>query len=368
MTHSYDPRKGMEPRMAAPSSMPRTAYATHPEAGQISDQPTARGAVRNAQTVRFEPHPTHGGNGYGSGSAAHVYGGAETGGDDNRPRLGATQWGGALVSLALVVGLGVWGYKLMVRDVSGVPVIRALAGEARLVPEDPGGQLAMHQGLAVNSVTADGSASPPADRLILAPHSAALSDEDKALSEIEPVLSAVEASDTVNESDVDASLLVEASVDAEGIALEDFTPVSADIPLTTASFGVVNSPRPLPRPAKRVMAPTNGVPSLDGVAGDVMAALTGTAELSGADLEAGARLVQFGAFQDVEVARSEWEKLAGRFSDFMDGKTRVIEEATSGGKTFYRLRASGFADAADADRFCAALTSMNAPCVPTVHR
>ncbi|MFT6652193.1 MAG: hypothetical protein ACJAX2_002053, partial [Celeribacter sp.] len=71
-----------------------------------------------------------------------------------RPQLGATQWGGAVVSLALIVGLGVWGYNLMARDVSGVPVIRDMSGNARSVPENPGGQLAMHQGLSVNSVTA----------------------------------------------------------------------------------------------------------------------------------------------------------------------------------------------------------------------
>ena len=33
---------------------------------------------------------------------------------------------GAVVSLALLVGVGIWGYQLLVRDVSGVPVVRAL--------------------------------------------------------------------------------------------------------------------------------------------------------------------------------------------------------------------------------------------------
>jgi hypothetical protein len=51
---------------------------------------------------------------------------------------------GALTSLALVVGLGLWGYRLAVRDVQGIPVIRALAGAARVAPADPGGDLADH--------------------------------------------------------------------------------------------------------------------------------------------------------------------------------------------------------------------------------
>ncbi|MGB2894068.1 MAG: SPOR domain-containing protein, partial [Albidovulum sp.] len=35
---------------------------------------------------------------------------------------------GALTSVALIVGLGVWAYDLAVRDVRGVPVIQALEG------------------------------------------------------------------------------------------------------------------------------------------------------------------------------------------------------------------------------------------------
>ena len=41
----------------------------------------------------------------------------------------------------------------------------------------------------------------------------------------------------------------------------------------------------------------------------------------------------------------------------MVGKLRVIQTAESGGRTFYRLRAAGFADEADARRFCSASTS-----------
>ena len=35
---------------------------------------------------------------------------------------------GAVCSLALIAGIGVWGYKLAVRDVSGIPVVLALQG------------------------------------------------------------------------------------------------------------------------------------------------------------------------------------------------------------------------------------------------
>ena len=72
---------------------------------------------------------------------------------------------GATCSVALVLGLVVWGYKLAVRDVNGVPVVRALEGPLRISPENPGGDFAVHQGLSVNAVAAAGTAAPlPAKR------------------------------------------------------------------------------------------------------------------------------------------------------------------------------------------------------------
>ncbi len=59
----------------------------------------------------------------------------------------------------------------------------------RVAPSEPGGELAEHTGLAVNTIPAQGIAEAPADRLVLAPQQFVLADEDKAasvLSEIAP--------------------------------------------------------------------------------------------------------------------------------------------------------------------------------------
>ena len=53
---------------------------------------------------------------------------------------------GALLSISLLAGMGLWSYRLMVRDVSGVPVIQALDGPMRVSPADPGGRQAAYQG------------------------------------------------------------------------------------------------------------------------------------------------------------------------------------------------------------------------------
>ncbi len=92
---------------------------------------------------------------------------------------------GAAASLALVVGLGWWGYQTLKRDVTGVPVIRALEGPMRVAPDDPGGSSAEYQGLAVNSIPAKGAADAPADRLVLAPGPTELRAEDRPAAELE---------------------------------------------------------------------------------------------------------------------------------------------------------------------------------------
>ena len=76
---------------------------------------------------------------------------------------------GAIVSLALIVGVGVWGYKLLVRDVTGIPVVEAIDGPMREAPTDPGGTIANHIGLSVNEVAAEGVAAAAQDTVLLAP-------------------------------------------------------------------------------------------------------------------------------------------------------------------------------------------------------
>lgn len=420
-THVNAPRAGSVhgPSGAVDPRAPQSAYDQGPYA------PDAHGYAQ-------EDH----GYGYTAAeyAAAHApterYGTEQYATDQNgsgapaAPHLGKTQLVGAAVSMALIVGLGVWGYRLMVRDVSGVPVIRAMSDTARMVPDDPGGQLAMHQGLAVNSVTADGSAKPPADRLVLAPRAIGLTDEDQpmeeaaltaltadrapSISEPTPEVQNVYAPNNFYTQTVDAdpepaavssevasgALPVAADVADDIAALaqsgdasvaqvgaEDAAEVAAVEVSVADTSGLRSSPRPKPRPIRlasagaAVAADTGTMQSdasLNGVAGDILAALgtggTPAGEMDPADVPVGARLVQFGAYQNADIARSEWDRLMGSFEDYMAGKTRVIERAQSGGKTFYRLRAFGFADAADSNRFCAALTSMNAACVPVRQR
>ncbi len=287
-----------------------------------------------------------------------------------------TNLAGAAISLALVVGVGVWGYKLLVRDVSGVPVVRAAEGPMRVQPDDPGGRQALHQGLAVNAVAAEGTAEKPADRLILAPKPLELTLDDVPAAELAvarapddaptetPGQPAERAEAPAELSDIDRAVQLAAaqvpqaaSGATPGTTTAESTDAAAGDERETVEGGLGTSLRPQLRPA-----------SLGQVREVSAPARTGPQEVDPADIPAGTRLAQLGAFESAEIARQEWTRLSGRFAEYLEGKDRVIEKAQSGGRTFYRLRAMGFADVSDARRFCSALTAENADCIPVVTR
>ncbi|MBC57904.1 MAG: sporulation protein [Confluentimicrobium sp.] len=288
-------------------------------------------------------------------------------------------WAGALTSVVLVVGLAIWGYRLTVRDVSGVPVVRALEGPLRVAPEDPGGRQARHQGLAVNDVAAEGGATPPADRLVLAPRPVDLTDEDAPRAELarpEPTVAepatptgTVAAPDPVASALVIAELLAEANAPAVPEPGADLAEIIApgdaegdEDPSEPVSASAARSPHPAMRPRIDLAARAAVAAAASAFTSDE------PEEIAASAVPPGAHLVQLGAYDSPEVARAEWQRLSSRFASFMEGKQRLVQSAVSGGRTFYRLRAVGFTDISDARRFCAALTAEKADCIPVVAR
>lgn len=304
---------------------------------------------------------------------------------------------GAAVSLALIVGIGVWGYKLIKRDANGVPIVRALEGEMRIQPENPGGEIAVHTGLSVNTVIAEGGAAAPEDRLILAPSQPDLPQEDLDVvplaerGEVAPAAddagAGVEVALQVDPeadaaADPDAPLTPEdilaiadqiaAGVEPFEAAAEDSTDaVATEAPAAPATPAVTVIPADVPGVARSLRPQTRPAGIRPQPVATPAAAEAPVApepvELTGA-LPAGTTLVQLGAHGSTEVAATEWQRLQARFPDFMADKDRVVQEAQSGGRTFYRLRALGFADHADASRFCAALVAEGERCIPVVVR
>ena len=328
----------------------------------------------------------------------------------------AAQITGAVVSVALLAGMGVWGYRLVVRDAQGVPVVRAMGGPMREAPDNPGGELALHTGLAVNAVAAVGEAAPPEDTLLLAPVTADLTEEDllvqptaeagevvpegviqsaaplPAEPEPEPIQLARTDDAPMSEADIlaladqitagaepltelsDAPIVADSAVAAAvgeamaALAAEQTDPPSVEVasaddaPLEEIAGGLARALRPPARPGTLTAASSAVTPEAAPGAADAGFAVSTTT------LPAGTVLVQLGAYDSPDMAGTAWQTLAGDFGDFMEGKERLIQEAASGGRAFFRLRATGFADLDEARRFCSALVAEDAACIPVVVR
>ncbi len=290
-----------------------------------------------------------------------------------RAKLGFAQWLGAILSLSLIVGLAYWGYKLAVRDAEGVPVIRALAGDIRSLPDDPGGEFATYQGLSVNELTADGSAAATADEITLALPPVVLTDEDQPMSEeaIRALAQNREAEVAQAQAALDENPVQSAEnpttndhngAEENGIELEQIADETAE----TDSVNLASA-RPRLKPPVPVRQPSSSV-DLNGVASDLLAALSSSIEVSVDNIPEGTQLVQFMVFSTEERALAGWDRLTQKFGDLFDDKLRVIEKAQNGSNVFYRLRALGFADLEQANTFCAAISASNEQCVPTLQK
>lgn len=326
---------------------------------------------------------------------------------------------GGATSLLLVLGLAVWGYRLAVRDVNGIPVIQAMQGPMRIMPEDPGGQIAANVGLTVNRVAADAEGLPRTDNIILAPAPVQLSDGDlapadrpasapaaapAAPAQPQTAVAAVAAPALVTPAAPDAAPAPDAAVAAvpapdaapdatqavaHGAPLTSPRPKAAPAFLLPAAVAKAAPVKAVPAPVVPVKAETAPAPSAAAAAVRAVAIPATAAKapparpaslatpakpakapdsIDPAKLTPGTRLVQLGAYDTPDAAASAWAMIKAKFGDQMDGKSRVIQKATSGGRDFYRLRAAGFKDDADTRRFCTTFDAANAPCVPVVLR
>ncbi|MEM7711694.1 MAG: SPOR domain-containing protein [Pseudomonadota bacterium] len=271
----------------------------------------------------------------------------------------------------------------------------------RVAPEDPGGRVAPFQGMALSDITSGGPAAPAPDQIVLAPGPSAL--EAAPLGErlaaagqapapapapetVAPVAEIAEASGPMP----DPRAVAEAEITILTSALRDGAEPVEAIPASLPGIeaAVVEAPgtkavgrtvRPRQRPANRPVVAAPAVPTdapdlgagIRTALAEAIATPEGTAVVSDIDPSAvaiGTRVVQLGAFDSEAIARGEWDRLQGRFGAFMAGKSRMIQKARSGGRDFWRLRAVGFEDSADARRFCSTLVAGDAACIPVTIR
>ena len=265
---------------------------------------------------------------------------------------------GAVISLAVLVGIVTWGAQTVLRDSSGVPVVRALEGPSRVAPEDPGGLLVAHQGLTVNEVV--GSQISPAtnDPLQLAPRPINLQAEDQpiqALATRESPADAEPASVVLPEPVMEgaAPLIIDdtaerlAAMLATGTLQADANEPPAAVISASAGGGLTQSLRPRLRPFVQVTRQQPRAAPVNNPAGQIAR---------------GAPMAQLGAFGSSAIAQQAWSDLSERHGDYLVGKPHVILRAEVSGGTIYRLRVHGFANQEEARRLCTALNRQNAEC------
>ena len=281
-------------------------------------------------------------------------------------------WTGAALSLFLLAGAIGWSYQLIVRDVNQIPIVRAQLGPLRVAPDNPGGLTAANQGLSVTQLAVN---EKPllSNKIYLAPAAEILNEENLALKvkeeyesnkvdgafEIKEVnaensmnLEALPDQKEVDSRSNDVGVLSKAAFSQKKIEIENA--VSLALSITNDPDKSLSWLRPKIRP---VGFYRNGNITEDQIVSNEPMP----------KLPIGSAVVQLGAFDSKSLAESEWQRFEKILGSILIPKKMVVQKAESGGKIFYRLRASGFSDISDARQFCTAISDKVA-CIPVVTR
>ncbi|MBK0398402.1 SPOR domain-containing protein [Limibaculum sp. M0105] len=297
-------------------------------------------------------------------SAAHARGGW---------RASLSIWAGAAVALALVVGLVYWSWGLATRAPDEVPLIRASASPAKERPADPGGADTPHQNVrAFDAALGQGETAP---QVALAPPAPSPTSEDVAMGRLAPrsgsgasteVVAAVVGG--VEEIDERAAGQANPSgpsplIEAEQALIEE----SLRRVLADASPG---EPSP-PAGASSEQAP----PYSPGVRGKPRDLAARVASASTVDVDAELReraatsqiQVQLGAFPDRGEVDREWERIFQANRDILAGRALAVQQTTSGGTVYFRLRVGPFRDGHEANTVCQALKARGQDCLVAIN-
>ena len=277
-------------------------------------------------------------------------------------------WIGAVLSLSLLAGAIGWSYKLVVRDINQIPIVRAQLGPLRVAPDNPGGLTAANQGLSVTQLAVN---EKPllSDEINLAPAAEILNEETSAslLREVDKLnqidetyeIKEINSENTISLDGSSGAMKGETASKTESLVaqvafsqkkVEIENAVSLALSITSEFDPSLTSLRPKTRP-RSVQQNRELIVSKEPMS----------------KLPIGSAIVQLGAFDSKSLAESEWRRFEKLLGSILAPKQMIIQKAESGGKIFYRLRASGFNDISDARQFCTAISDKVA-CIPVVTR
>ena len=248
-------------------------------------------------------------------------------------------WFGALVSIALMAGIGYWAANLGSRDISEIPVIRAMEGHARTRPIDPGGLQVGNQGLSINQVIESGIAAEASDTVVLAPRPMPLDSRDTVASHDVPIDEPPSPETLVSgEAEPLDTTGTEQPTEQASVAEATEPPVEAGAEPVLETAASATLPRPRP----------NG--------------------LGIAPLEEGALVVHLGSFGSYQVAEEERKRLITDHGDLIGDRPTVIQSSESSGVTSYSIAAVGFESQVASRDLCTSLLERGKQCIPVQNR
>jgi hypothetical protein len=293
-----------------------------------------------------------------------------SGAGDGASRLlpeGVRRVAGAVVFVGLVAAMGVWAWRLGTQDAAEVPIVKAMAGPARVAPEDPGGLRAAHQGLQVNAVLA-GQPAPRVEPAAARPAPEVLAVEDAPQGELVLATPAVLAERVLAEAG-ELPMPPAEEPDALGPLVGDPLPGAEVAALAPAeepeAAAEAAGPRPMNRPRNLVVARAKVEPvAARAEPAPARPAAPAAKPREVAAARPGARMVQLGAYDSEELTRAAWSRLVAANPDLLSSKNLYVERSTSNARVFYRLRVAGFETTEQTRVMCESLRARGIDCIP----
>ena len=254
-------------------------------------------------------------------------------------------WIGLILSISIFAFLIIWGFSLNVSENAEIPVVKAKIKEARIISENPGGQIINYQGLSVNNVQEQGAAQVTAKRILLAPKPVELKEKDLAITEIKKNDNLDDLGNTMINQPKKTIVLKETEEDKQ--LTDDSNKLSA--------LALDRSKKPW---AREMLNSKNTEKALERAEVEIA-----EVEITEAKIKRGTNLVQLGSYSTRKEAQEAWASFLKRNGTIFKNKKRSIQKFDSSRYPF-RLRASGFTTLDDSRDFCILLRGLIPTCLP----
>ena len=259
-------------------------------------------------------------------------------------------WIGLILSISIFVFLIIWGFSLNVSENAEIPVVKAKIKEARIISENPGGQIINYQGLSVNNVQEQGAAQVTAKRILLAPKPVELKEKDLAITEIKKTDNLDDLGNTMINQPTKTIVLKETEEDEQ--LKDDSNKLSA--------LALDRSRKPW---AREMLDTKNTEKALEIAEVEIAEVEITEAKITEAKIKRGTNLVQLGSYSTRKEAQEAWARFLKRNGTIFKNKKRSILKFDSSRYPF-RLRASGFTTLDDSRDFCILLRGLIPTCLP----